>query len=209
MTAMDLAFTHFLALVVGLAIGSIVVGVIVARRRAPMSRLLFRHFGTNRSDELVIASRRFQARIRSDLQKALDQFFAAGVTIDHTCGIRQEGSYIAIGFTDLFAENATVPPVAVEFEDIDIGEETPVRCTVKGLWLLTHQGQRYAVLMSPMGGVGEPPLVQVQVAGKAGGGSLPRGCLRQWRMRSGMPHRIGERCCRSRPDRSTRARPRD
>ncbi len=172
MTAMDLTFTHFLATVVGLAIGSIVVGVIVARRRAPMSRLLRRHFGTDRSDELVITSRRFQARIRSDLQKALDQFFAAGVTINHTCGVRQENRFDAIGFTDLFAEDTTVPPVALEFEDIDIGEETPVRCTVKGLWLLTHQGQRYAVLMSPMGFPGEPPLVQVQVAGKAGDGEF-------------------------------------
>ena len=51
---------------------------------------------------------------------------------------------------------------------MDIGEERPVRCAVKGLWLLTNQGRKYAVLMSPIQMPGETPLLHIQVAAKGG-----------------------------------------
>lgn len=160
--------THFLALAAGGFAGFVVAWAAVTHRRPPMSRLLQRHFRTVRSDDLVISTRKFHARIRSDLQKALDRFFAAGVTVNHTCGVQQESGFFPVGFIDLFAGNAAFPPVAMEYEDVDIGEEAPVRCTIKGLWLLTCERKRYAVLMSPFGFPGETPLVQVQVAAKVG-----------------------------------------
>ena len=140
----------------------------VSRHLAPMKRLLRRHFRTKRLENLEITGRKFHARIRADLQRAIDQFFISGTTVNLACGINQPAFFSAVTFSDLLAEAYRAPPIAVEYEDVDIGEEKPIRCAVRGLWLLTNHGRKYAVLMSPAIMPGEGPTLHVQVAAERG-----------------------------------------
>jgi len=60
----------------------------------------------------------------------------------------------------------------MEYEDVDIGEEEPVRCVLRGVWFLTNQGKRYAILMSSSQMPGEAPVLQFQVATPGGNGGV-------------------------------------
>lgn len=160
--------THLLAVGAGVVVGALVFRAIVARHQAPVRRLLQRHFGNANLDRLVVNGRKFHARIRADLQRAIDQFFASGVSVDWVCGIRQENPYFGINFSDLLTTSGSDVPVAVEYEDVDIGEDRPIRCAAKGLWLLTSGGRKYALLVSPIGLPGETPVIHMQLAAENG-----------------------------------------
>src|SRR5262249_43664335 len=99
-----------------------------------------------------------------DLQRALDRLFA-GATLAHFSGVRVEQAYEGIKFSALLVDTYS-PAVAVppEFEDVDVGEERPVRCLKNGLWLLRQGGPAYAVLMGPAERYGQVTGVQFQVA---------------------------------------------
>jgi len=168
MVTAGLVGTHLLAIGVGAALGALVFRAIVARRQAPIRRLLQWHFGNANLDRLLVNGRKFHARIRADLQRAIDQLFASGVAVDYACGVRQQTHFFGISFSELLAANGSDLPAALEYEDLDIGEETPVRCAVTGLWLLTSQRRKYALLVSPIGLPGEAPLIHMQLAGEGG-----------------------------------------
>ncbi|NLY00167.1 MAG: hypothetical protein GXY83_29055 [Rhodopirellula sp.] len=90
-------------------------------RRAPIKKRLQRHFGATALDDLVITGREFHARVRADLQRAIDQFFVSGTTMHLTCGIRQEHPFFGVSFSELLANYGSTLPVAMEYEDVDIG----------------------------------------------------------------------------------------
>jgi hypothetical protein len=102
-------------------------------------------------DNITISERRFPYRVRADLQRAIDRLFSAAVTISHFCGVRKEHAFDGINFGYLLAEDyspaVSVPP---EYEEIDIGEDEPIRCLRNGLWLLVEGGNKYAVLLAPI-----------------------------------------------------------
>jgi hypothetical protein len=81
MSTADLVGTHILAALVGIAVGVLVVLAVLSHRRAPIKKLRQRHFGTATLDSLVITGRKFHARVRADLQRAIDQFFVSGTTV--------------------------------------------------------------------------------------------------------------------------------
>jgi cell division protease FtsH len=115
--------------------------------------LLEQHFRPISLEDLVISERQFPYRVRADLQRAIDRLFMAGTTVRHFCGIRKEYSYFeGLGFAGLLVEGhqpaISVPP---EYEDVDVGDEQPIRCMKNGLWLLEEAGTRFAVLLSPVG----------------------------------------------------------
>jgi len=71
--------------------------------------------------------------------------------------------------TDLLNENyvesqhnpaVLIPP---EYEELDIGEELPIRVLKNGLWLLEKAEVRFAVLLAPTGRYGEMTGMQFQV----------------------------------------------
>ena len=90
----------------GSGIGALLIRAILFRRRAPIKRLLQRHFGTNRLEGLVITGRKFHARIRADLQRTIDQFFVSGTTVNLTCGIQQQHPFFGVSFSELLAEGS-------------------------------------------------------------------------------------------------------
>ncbi len=62
-----------------------------------------------------------------------------------------------------------VPPL---FEEIDIGEERPVRCLKNGLWLLESDGTRFAVLLERYAPFGQIQGMRFQVAAPEGPGGI-------------------------------------
>jgi hypothetical protein len=140
------------------------------RRRADGSRLvrplLEDHFRPVRLDDLTITERRFPFRVRADLQRAIDRLFASDAAIIHFCGIRKEHAFEGMTFPGLIVDGhdpaVSVPP---QYEEVDVGEDEPVRCLKNGLWFLEQAGLRYAVLLAPASrNFGEVTGVQFQVA---------------------------------------------
>jgi cell division protease FtsH len=131
--------------------------------------LLRRHFGTVKPDRLSIAERQFPFRVRADLQRAVEQVIgpvgsAAGVV--HFSGVRQAHSFEGIDFSGLLVGERGMPAVAVppQYEEIDVGDERPVRSLKTGLWLMEREGARYAVLLSPAVTYGRVLGVRFQIA---------------------------------------------
>lgn len=123
-----------------------------APRDTLISALLLQHFGKVRPEEMCISERQFPFRVRADLQQAIDRVIGSGdAAVRQFCGVRQQYSHEGIDFSSLIVHNDHYPPVAVppQYEEVDIGAETPVRCLKAGLWLLEREGIRYAVLLSP------------------------------------------------------------
>jgi hypothetical protein len=123
------------------------------RRRKRVSALLTQHFGRNALHSLTISERKFPVRVRADLQRAVESLFDAPTRVVRFISVRQELSMEGITFGGLLSPAWMHSPVVSppEYEELDIGEERPVRCLKIGLWLLEQNGIRYAVLMAPAG----------------------------------------------------------
>src|SRR5947207_894340 len=94
-----------------------------------IAQLLVEHFGRTKPEELSISERQFPFRVRADLQKAVEQVMSDGKQVKYFCGVRHPHAYEGIDFAALMIHHEHYPPVAVPppYEEIDIGEEQPVR----------------------------------------------------------------------------------
>jgi cell division protease FtsH len=126
--------------------------------------LLRKHFAPIGFDAVSVSERKFPFRVRADLQRSIDRLFADR-TVTLFCGVRKEYSHEGIDFSGLMTLGSTpavfVPP---QYEDVDIGEEHPVRCLKIGLWLLAQGTTKYAVLLTPAMKWGQPIGVSFQIA---------------------------------------------
>jgi cell division protease FtsH len=122
-----------------------------APERSPLVySLLQRHFEPLPLEGLTITERRFPGRVRADLQRAIDSLFEQ-MTVSHFCGVRKQYCHEGVNFTELVVRDRNDPALSVppQYEEIDIGEEQPVRCLKAGLWLLEDKGKRFAVFLEP------------------------------------------------------------
>ena len=129
-------------------------------------QILKSHFHPATTDTVTISERKFPFRVRADLQRAIDRLFSAETKVFHFCGVRTEFSHEGISMTDCIVDNPrysthSVPP---EYEELDIGDEMPVRVLKVGLWMLEKNDVRFAVLLSPAGHYDEVSGIQFQVA---------------------------------------------
>jgi cell division protease FtsH len=111
--------------------------------------LLTDHFAPLTIDEIRVSERRFPFRVRADLQRAIDRLFVEGTSVSYSCGVQREYPS-ELSFSILLIEGhcpcLAVPP---EHEEVDIGENEPVKCVKNSLWLLEQDGVEYAVLLTP------------------------------------------------------------
>lgn len=132
------------------------------------SAMLLRHFGKMNPDDLSVAERQFPFRVRADLQKAIERVIGdhSGIAVRQFSGVRQPFAHEGIDFTAMMVHDAHNPPVAVppQYEELDIGEETPIRCLKQGFWLMEQEGTRFAVLLSPAMEYGQTVGVRFQIA---------------------------------------------
>ena len=106
--------------------------------RSAIFTLIKAHFHPTPVDNLTISERRFPFRVRADLQRAIDRLFGDKTTISHFCGVRKEYSHEGITLTDCLVPSDHNPAVSTppQYEEIDIGDDHPIRCLKTGLWFL-------------------------------------------------------------------------
>jgi hypothetical protein len=127
---------------------------------------LRRHFQPARLESLAVVERRFPHRVRADLQRAADQLIGSEFKLHDFTGVRGEHQMSEPSIADLISQSRyshvrLSPP---EYEEIDIGEASPVRCIKSGLWLLSSGSEKLAVLMTPALRYGQEVGMQVQIA---------------------------------------------
>lgn len=130
-----------------------------------VAELLETHFRPTPVGDITICERSFPFRVRADLQRAIDRLFGEGTHILHFCGVRRDFSHEGIRLSDCIIPSQHYPPVSIppEYEEIDIGEDEPIRVLKNGLWLLEQAGVRFAVLLAPTGRHGQITAMQFQV----------------------------------------------
>ncbi len=127
--------------------------------------LLKSHFMPTSTAEITITERRFPFRMRADLQRTIERFFDGEIAVKHFFGVRNEYSHSAPTLTDCILESRNNPTCSIppEYEELDIGEEHPLRVLKNGLWLLESGSVRFAVMLSPYGRYGQISGMQFQV----------------------------------------------
>jgi hypothetical protein len=106
------------------------------------------HFDGIPQDQLIAISRRFPGHMRADLQAAVDRLFS--VSPVRFFGIHEEYRYETVTFASLTTKRGEGAPAIApaQYEEVDIGEETTVKCLHNGLWLCREGGLRYAAVLS-------------------------------------------------------------
>ena len=113
--------------------------------------LLQKHFAPLTLDQITITERTFPVRVRTDLQRAMDQIGSDGSQPTHFCGVRKRHTIEGIGFAELLIRDPNDPVICVppQYEEVNIGDAEPVRCLKHGLWFFSHKGTNFAVLLEP------------------------------------------------------------
>jgi cell division protease FtsH len=121
----------------------------VTERKPQIHALIQSHFEPTPVDDLTVTERQFPIRVRADLQRAVDRVFGGETTVSFFCGVRKTHTFEGIGFADLLIHDRNNPAQSVPplYEEIDVGEDQPVRCLKNGLWLLESGGTKLAVLL--------------------------------------------------------------
>lgn len=127
--------------------------------------LLQSHFHPADLESTMIFERKFPFRVRADLQRAIDRLFLDKTKVSHFCGVQKEDSYEGLNFSRLMVDGhspaVSVPP---QYEEVDVGEDQPVRCLKNGLWFLENEATKHAVFLSPAGSFGRITGIQFQIA---------------------------------------------
>jgi len=120
------------------------------RRRRLISELVERHFDPLQPDDLTTTLREFPGRMRADLQGALESLFGDPDRDENAWGLHRQW-HNHVEFPSLWSdeENEPIPVGPLQFMEVDIGEQQPVRCLKNALWLRREGDLRYAVLLAP------------------------------------------------------------
>ncbi len=136
--------------------------------RSGLRKRLRRHFGGRALAEIVTAAREFPITSRVDVQGALEQVFAErpGAKL---LGIHAQVMQETPTLAHLFSGG----PFPMDFgplqhDEVDIGDEAPVRCLKNGLWLAREGPLPFAVLLGPSMRYGQAGGVHVEIAAPAG-----------------------------------------
>lgn len=161
-------------------------------RNTEVHALIRSHFDPTPPDALTVTERQFPHRVRADLQRAVDRLLGDGdLTATFFCGVRKRMVIEGISLSDLMAHDPqdpahSVPPL---YEEIDVGEDLPVRCLRNGLWLLEAGGSRLAVFLEQHSRFGRMQSLRVHVASA----NDPEG----FRLSQGLLRRLEEAALRS------------
>lgn len=151
----------------GLIAGAILLASIRRARAPAVYKLLRDHFAPTALSAVRVTERQFPARVRVDLHRTMDQVLRERVSVEQVCGIRMTQETLmmfGISLSELLSQATEAALVPLEYEEVDIGEEEPIRCLRNALWLLTCRGNKCAVLLSQVFQFNEAPKVRLDVA---------------------------------------------
>lgn len=138
-------------------------------KRTLVADRLRTHFRPLKFSDLIVSERKFPFRVRADIQRAIDALFAEQMAAPGFCGVLKEYSHEGIDFPALMTRGSyPAVPVPPQYEEVDVGDEQPVRVLKNGLWLLSADDTRYAVLLAPAMRYGQTTGVSFQIAVPAG-----------------------------------------
>ena len=142
--------------------------------------LLSRHFGADALEDLVVLRFQFPYWMRPDVLRAIDRVLADGPEPRFVCA-RMRGSSLEFRFSDLIEEGkkgiVVGPPV---YDEVNIGEQVPVRCPQRALWLQVRSEAPLAVLMDSDSGY-RRTRIQIEVAASRGAEHIARATLERIR----------------------------
>ncbi len=134
-------------------------------------QLLGSHFEAWSSDDLLIVKREFPAYLRVDVLRVIDQMTANAQRVGIHSRHRHEGSDLAT----LVSERQQPKLVgALQFEDLDIGEDQPLRLPSNCLSLIRDGEVPLALWVSLRGDYGETPAVVVEILAPPGAEAAAR-----------------------------------
>lgn len=124
------------------------------------------HFGAVSQEEIVTAIREFPTRMRADIQRAVENLLRGPLEPKRSIGLANRYSHEDITFPGLLMdEHDPVRIAPMQYVEVDIGEDAPIRCVENALWLLESDGIPHAVLLSKSGGrYGEAANVRIEIA---------------------------------------------
>ncbi len=133
--------------------------------RTLIANLIRDHFRPVPTDNITISERNFPYRVRADLQRAIDRLFGTTTKIRHFCGVQQDYSHHALNLAMCIVPSDHNAPVAAppQYEEIDVGDEEPLRCLKNGVWFLEEGLNRFVVLFAAVERYGETTGVQLQI----------------------------------------------
>jgi hypothetical protein len=132
--------------------------------RSALQRTLRKHFKGIAMPQIVTAARDFPITSRIDVQAAIEEAIAK------RGAARLIGIHSQMGQdTPTMAHILTRGPFPMDVgplqnDEVDVGDEMPVRCLKNGLWLSHADGLPFAVLLAPTMQYGQAGGVHVEVA---------------------------------------------
>jgi ATP-dependent Clp protease adapter protein ClpS len=137
------------------------------------------HFAGLAPEEIATTTRRFPGHMRADVQLAIDELFPTPPL--RFFGIHETHRYETLTFSGL-AQNGRNPVAlsAAQYEDVDVGEDEPVKCLINGLWLRREENLRFAVVLSAYREYGRESGTCVEIAVPVGeaGAAFVRTCFK-------------------------------
>ena len=125
------------------------------------------HFAGIPSEQIAATSRQFPGHMRADVQVALDAFLAESPL--RFFGLHELHRYETVTLSSLMKDGQFAIGIApAQYQDLDIGEERPVRCLGNGLWLCREGDLRYAVVLSMHREFGQESGTCIEIAVPAG-----------------------------------------
>lgn len=121
------------------------------------------HFAGIARDQLIATSRQFPGHMRADVQAAVDGLFSAAPI--RFFGIHEQHRYETLTFAALFQDGENASAIApAQYNEVNIGESTSVKCLQNGLWLCRTDDLRYAVVLSAHRELGRETGMRVEIA---------------------------------------------
>ncbi|HBY58493.1 MAG TPA: cell division protein FtsH [Solibacterales bacterium] len=120
-----------------------------AAGKSGLRSLLGKHFGGLAVEQILTASRDFPVTSRVDVQSACNEIFAAreGARL---LGVSSQVNHETATLASFLTPGPWPSEVSpLQHDEVDIGDDTPVRCLKNGLWLAKEGGLPFAVLLSP------------------------------------------------------------
>jgi hypothetical protein len=125
---------------------------------------LSHHFGRQRLEQLVTASRSFPVSAFVDLQIALDKIFSEQFRAE-LVGLHRRFGHETMTFSELLTTDSYAALIApLQHLEIDTGDAVPSRCLKHGLWLAMDGQVRFTVLLSPGMNYGRQTGMHVEIA---------------------------------------------
>ena len=164
MSSWEIVASCVASMFVGLVAGGIISERVQKARSSVVYRRLCNAFRPSQLACLTVTERQFPARIRADLQRAIEEYFRHSSEVNHLCGVRVDEDMFGVDLSYLMTAGATAWEVPLQNEEVNVGNDVFIRCPRNALWIASSNNVRLAVLLSKVFAFQEPPRIKIHVA---------------------------------------------